>query len=155
MNGTVTGRGRGRELGGCRGVRVRYTLGTADFSIALSALQQLPLLNPQRGCVILSGLREWERSRRLTDTWAANTPCWVSLGELGLEGCADKEMLLSSCELRPPTTGNPGSTSHAKPPPPAKKAKPPALPPTQTHATQTSPPSEARGLRIGQQLIVG
>ena len=57
------------------GVRIRYKLGTADFSIALSPLYQLLLLNRQRGCAILSGLREWGRSRRLTDTWAANTPC--------------------------------------------------------------------------------
>ena len=55
-------------------VRIRYLLGSAEFSIALSALYQLLLLNPQRGCAILSVLREWERSRRLTDTWAANTP---------------------------------------------------------------------------------
>ena len=75
------------------GVRIRYRLGTAQFSIALSALYQLLLLNPQPGCSILSGLREWERSRRLTDTWAANTPCWASLGELRWEGCADEEIL--------------------------------------------------------------
>ena len=54
-------------------VRIRYKLGTAEFSIALSALYQLLLLNPQRGCSILSRLREWEHSHRLTDTWAANT----------------------------------------------------------------------------------
>ena len=44
------------------GVRIRYKLVTAEFSIALSALYQLLLLNPQRGCAIVSGLREWERS---------------------------------------------------------------------------------------------
>ena len=59
------------------GVRIRYRLRTAEFSIALSALYQLLLLNPQRRCAIVSGLQEWERSRRLTDTWAANTPCWA------------------------------------------------------------------------------
>ena len=64
------------------GVRIRYRPGTAKFSIALSALYQLLLLNPQRGCSILSGFREWERSCRLTDTSAANTPCWASLVEL-------------------------------------------------------------------------
>ena len=57
------------------GVQIRYRLGTAEFSIALSALYQLLLLNPQWGCSIMSGLREWERSSRLTDTWAANTSC--------------------------------------------------------------------------------
>ena len=65
------------------GVRIRYRLGTAEFSIALSALYQLLPLNPQRGCSILSGLREWERSRRLTDTWVANTRAglaWLSWG---------------------------------------------------------------------------
>ena len=68
------------------GVRFRYKLGTAELSSALSALYQLLLLNPQRGCAILSGLREWERSRRLTDTWAANTPCWAALGSWGGRG---------------------------------------------------------------------
>ena len=59
------------------GVRIRYRLGIAEFSIALSALYQPLLVNPQWGCSIytLSGLREWERSRRLADTWAANMPC--------------------------------------------------------------------------------
>ena len=57
------------------GVRIRYRLGTAEFSIALPALYQLLLLNPQRGCSILPGSREWEQSRHLTDTWAANTAC--------------------------------------------------------------------------------
>ena len=59
------------------GVRIRYRLGTAELSIALSAVYQLLLLNPQRGCCILSGLGEWEPSRHLTDTWAASTPCWA------------------------------------------------------------------------------
>ena len=62
------------------GVHIRWRLGTADLSIAVSALYQRLLLNPKRGCSILSRLRKWERSRRLTDTWAANTPCWGSLG---------------------------------------------------------------------------
>ena len=57
------------------GVRIRYRLGTVEFSIALCALYQLLLLNPQRGCSILSGSRGWERFRRLTATWVANTPC--------------------------------------------------------------------------------
>ena len=39
------------------GVRIRYRLGTAEFSIAVSALYQLLLLNPQRECAIRSGLR--------------------------------------------------------------------------------------------------
>ena len=65
------------------GVRIRYRVGTAEFSIVVSAVYQLLLLNPQRGGSILSGLWEWERSHRLTDAWAANTPCWASLGELG------------------------------------------------------------------------
>ena len=56
-------------------VRISYRLGTAEFSIALSALYQLLPLNPQRRCAALSVLREWGRSRHLTDTWAANTPC--------------------------------------------------------------------------------
>ena len=65
------------------GVHIRYRLGTAEFIIALSAVYELLLLNPQRGCCMLSGLWEWERSRCLTDTWAANAPCWASLSELG------------------------------------------------------------------------
>ena len=95
------------------GVRIRYKLGTPEFSIALSALYQLLLLNPQRGCAILSGLREWERSCRLTDTWAANTPCWAALGELGWEECSDEDILMSSCGMNPPTPANPRSASLA------------------------------------------
>ena len=117
------------------GVRIHYQLGTAEFNIALSALYQLLLLNPQRGCSILSGLREWEQSRRLTDTWAANTPCWASLGELGREGCVDEEILLSTCGLSPPS---PRSTSPAKPPP-AEKPKPPALPPPKPTQPKKTP----------------
>ena len=49
------------------GVRIRYRLQTTECMIAPSALYQLLRLNPQRGCSILSGLREGERSRRLTD----------------------------------------------------------------------------------------
>ena len=75
MNGTVTHHGRGGEPGGRCGGSHLFWLQTAEFTIALSALYQLLLLNPQRGCSILSGLREWERSWRLMDTWAANTPC--------------------------------------------------------------------------------
>ena len=43
-------------------VRIRYRLGAAEFSVALSAMYEVLLLNPQRGCSILSRLREWERS---------------------------------------------------------------------------------------------
>ena len=100
------------------GVRIRYWLGTAEFSIALSALYQLLLLNLQPGCAILSGLREWERSRRLTETWAAKTPSWAGLRELGWEGCADEEMLLSSCGSSTPTPDSPRRASPAKAPPP-------------------------------------
>ena len=103
------------------GVRIWYKLGTTEFIIALSALYQLLLLNPQRGCAILSGLREWERSRRLTDTWAA-------LGELGWEGCSEEDILMSSCGMNPPTPASPCSASPAKPAP-AEKPKPPAAPP--------------------------
>ena len=122
------------------GVRIRYRLGTAEFSIALSALYQLVLVNPQRGCAILSGLREWERSGRLTDTWAANTPCSASLEELGWEGCADEEILLSSCGLSPPTPGSPRSTSPANPPPPQRNPNPVPCPPPPTQPKKPPPP---------------
>ena len=90
---------------------------------------------------------------RLRDTWAGNTPCLASLGELGWEGCADEEILLFSCGLSPPTPGSARSTSPATPPP-AEKPKPPYLAPSpQTHATQKAPPSEAQVLRIGKQLL--
>ena len=65
------------------GVRVRSRLQNAEYTIAVSALCQLLLVNPQRGCSILSASRQCERSRRLTDTWAMNTPWWASLGEFG------------------------------------------------------------------------
>ena len=89
------------------GIHFRYKLDTAQLSIALSALYQLLLLNPQRGCAILSGLREWERSRRLTDTWAANTPCWAALWKLRWEGCSDEDILMSSCGMNHPHPGQP------------------------------------------------
>ena len=80
------------DVADVRQVRIRYQLGTAQFGIAVFALYQLLLLNQQQWCSIPSGQREWERSRRLTDTWAANTPCWANLDELGWEGCADEEI---------------------------------------------------------------
>ena len=133
------------------GARVRYKLGIAEFSIAMSALYQLLLLNPQRGCAILSGLREWERSRRLTDTWAANTPCWAALGELGWEGCSDKDILLSSCGMHPPIPASPRSASPAKPAP-AEKPKPPAVaPPKPTPPKKTRPPKR-KSFKSGSSL---
>ena len=122
------------------GVRIRYKLGTAEFSIALSALYQLLLLTPQRGCAILSGLREWERSRRLTDTWAANTPCWAALGELGWEGCSDKDILMSSCGMNPPNPASPRIASPAKPAP-VQKPKPPAVAPPKPPQSKKRPPA--------------
>ena len=77
---------------------------------------------------MLSGLREWERSRRLTDTWVANTPCWAALGELGWEGCSDEDVVMSSCGMNPPTSASPRSASPAKAAP-AEKPKPRAAPP--------------------------
>ena len=126
------------SLADVAGVQITYWPSTAEFSIALSALYHLLLLNPQRGCSILPVLREWERSRRLTDIWAANTLCWASLSELGWEGCADEEMLLSSCGLSPPRPGTPRSTSPAKQPPsPPGNPNPLPCPPPQkkTHTT--------------------
>ena len=139
------------------GVRIRYRPGIAEFSIALSAQYELLLLNPQRGCTIVSGLWEWERSRRLTHIWAANTPCSASPGKLGWEGCADEEILLSSCGLSPPKPPQPPQRLPSKAPPPhVEKPKPPALPPPpKTHPTQKAPHAEAQVLRIRQQLIVG
>ena len=128
-----------RNVADIAGVRIRYKLGTAEFSIALSALYQLLLLNPQRRCAILSGLREWERFRRLTDTWAANTPCWAALGELGWEGCSDEDILISSCRMNPPTPARPRSASPAKPAP-AEKPKPPAVAPPKPPQSKRRPP---------------
>ena len=129
------------------GVRIRYRLQSAEYTIALSALYKLLLLNLQWGCSILSRLREWERSRHLTDTWAAKTPCWASLGELGWEGCADEEILLSTCGLTLPSI----------PPPHRRETRTPCPPPPkthQTHQTQKAPRGQAQFLLIGQQLIV-
>ena len=142
------------NLADVAGVRIRHKLGTAEFSIALSALYQLLLLNPQRGCAILSGLREWERSR-LTDTWAANTRCWAALGELGWEGCSDEDILMSSCGMNPPTPTSPRSTSLAKPAP-AEKPKPPCPPPNPRKARRpphgsASPSNRAAARRRTRQ----
>ena len=123
------------HLANVMGVRILYRLLSAEYIIAVSALYELLLLNPRRGCCILFGLREWERSRRLTDIWMANTPCWASLGELGWKGCANEEILLSFCGLTPaPSARNP---SQAKPPPPpTEKPQPSALPPPPPKPTQ-------------------
>ena len=139
------------------GVRIPYKLGTAEFNIALSAPYQLLLLNPQRGCAILSGLREWERFRRLTNTSAANTPYCASPRELGWDGCADKEILLSSCGLNSPTSGSPRSASPAKPLPPCRetgtpcRAPPPPPPnlrnPKRPPHRSASPTNRAAALR--------
>ena len=116
-------------------------VGHRRVHIALSALYHQLLFNPLPGYAILSGLQEWERSRRLTDTWAANTPCLASVGELGWEERADEEILLSSFALSPPGRGSPCSTWPAKPPPPpAEKPKPLALPPPPDPRSQKSPP---------------
>ena len=123
------------------GVRIRYQLGTAEFSIALSALYQLLLLNPQRGCSILSGLREWERSHRPTDTRAAKMPCWASLGELGWEGCADEEILQSSCGLNPPFPCSASPAMPPPPPPPPTNPNPPPLPPAPPPPNPPNPKS--------------
>ena len=119
------------------GVRICYRLQTAEFTIALSALYQLLLLNPQRGCSILSGLREWERSWRLMDTWAANTPCWASVDELRWEGFANQEIVLSSCGLTPPPA--PAAPPQQSPPLP-RNPNPPPSPPPPTHPNPKSPP---------------
>ena len=84
------------KLADVAGVRIRNRLGTA-----LSTLYRLLLLNPQQGCTILCRLRKWKRSNCLTDTWAANTTCWDSLG-VGWEGYANKEILLSGLLVEPP-----------------------------------------------------
>ena len=144
MNGTVKVVDVEVNPADVAGVRIRYKLGTANFNIALSALYQLLLLNPQRGCAILSGLWRWERSRRLTDTWAANTSCWAALGELGWEGCSDEEIPMSNCGMNPPTPASPRSASPAKPAR-AEKAPsplpcPPPPPPKPTQSKKTPPP---------------
>ena len=123
------------------GVRIRYRLGNADFNIALSALYQLLLLNPQRGCSIMSTLREWEQSSHLTDRWVANTPCWASLGELGWDGCGDEEILQSSCGWSPPTTRT--ASPATPPPPPAHEPKPPTMPPPKP-TKHEKPPTHKR-----------
>ena len=111
------------------GVRIPYNLGTAEFSIAPSALYQLLLLNPHRGCGILSGLRERERFRRLKDAWAANNPCWAALGELGWEGCPDKDILMSSCGINPSSRPDPSAPPRQSPPPPRNPNPLPCPPP--------------------------
>ena len=66
------------------------------------------------------------------------------MGELGWEGCADEEILLSSCGLSPPTPGSPRSTSPAKPPPPPRNPNP--LPcPLPNPRNPKSPPVRSAG----------
>ena len=85
-------------------------------------------------------LREWERSRRLTDTWAANTPCWAALGELGWEGCSDEDILMSSGAMNPTTPASPRSAFPAKLAP-AKKPKPLAVAPPKLPQSKKRPPT--------------
>ena len=116
-------------------------------------MYQFLVLEPQRRCYTLSGLGEWEGSRCLTETSAANAPCMASLDHLGWEGCAVEEILLSTCGLSPPP---PPQRLPGKAPPPADKPKPPALPPPPpTHQTQQALHAQAQVLRIKQHLIVG
>ena len=77
-------------------------------------------------CSIVSGLRDWTRSRRLMETWSANTPRWASLGELGWEGCADEEILLCSCGLNPLL---PQQHLPSNQPPAPRNLNPPPYPP--------------------------
>ena len=125
------------------GVCIRYWMGTAEFSIALSTRYQQLLLNPQRGCSSLSGVREWEWSRRVTDTSAANMPRCASVGELGQEVCGDEEILLSSCGLNPPSPAAPPEQSPPPPPPPPTNPDPPPSPPSKP-TKRKKPPTHKR-----------
>ena len=122
------------------GVCIWYMLGSAEFSIALSALYQLLLFNPQQECAMLSGLRDCGRSRQLTDTWAANKPYYASLWKLQWEGCAGKEILLSSRGLNPPARAAPAAPREQSPPPSPEKPKPLPPPPKSTQHKKTPPP---------------
>ena len=129
-----------------RGFRSGTWVQFAKATIALSALYRLLLLNPQRGCSILSGLHEWERSRRLTDTWAADMPCRASLGELGWEGCADEDILLTNCGLKPPSPRSPPRRNQTPPPPkPTKPKKCPGGKRKSFESSSSSSSDHARG----------
>ena len=106
------------------------------------------MLDPPRGCAIVTGPREWERSRRLTDTWAANTPYWASLGELGWVGFCVEGIVLSNCGFNPPTPASPRSASPAKPAP-AKKPKPSAVPPPKPTQPKKTPPAKRKSFESG------
>ena len=134
------------------GVRIRYKLGAAELNIALSALYQLVVPNPSGGAQSCpgcgNGRREWERSRRRRDAWAANTPCWAALGELGWEGCSDEDNLMSSCGMNPPSPASPRSASPAKPAP-AEKPKPRAVAPPKPTQPQKTPPAKRKSFEPG------
>ena len=76
---------------------------------------------------------EWERSRRVTDTWAVNKPCWASMCEFGWEGFVGEEILLSSYGLKPPRACSLAPATllpplrNSNPPPPATHPKPTKL----------------------------
>ena len=122
------------------GVRIRYGLQSAKYTLALSSLQLL-LSNVQRGCSILSGLRAWEWSPRPTDTWASNTPCWASLCELGWEGCANEEIMVFSCGL---TTPEPPAAPPQQPPSPPRNGDPLSCPPPKPTKSKKRPADERK-----------
>ena len=126
------------------GVHIRYRLGTAEFSISLSAPYQLLLLNVPRGCLILSGVQEWERFRHLTDTWAANMPHCASL--MSWAGRAVR-MTRSCCLVVGGVPAPPAAPPHQSPAP-IDKPKPLALPPPQTYHTKKAPHAQVHIIRI-------
>ena len=122
--------------------------------MALSALYELLLLHPQQGCSILAGLRESERSRRLTDTGAATTSCGAGPDELGWQGRAHEEILVSSYGLTPHP--NPRSPLPASPPPPQRRQHQttPPCPPTslETLQTEKGPRGKRKTFQSGSSL---
>ena len=97
----------------------------------------------------MSWLREWERSRRRTDTWAANTPCWAALGDLGWEGCSDEDILMSSCGMNPPTAARPVAPPQQSPPPPRNPNPLPPPPPPPKHPQSKKRPTARKSFASG------
>ena len=83
-------------------VCIRYRLGTPSSASRCPPLCTSCSSSTRNGVLYPARTAGVEKNfRRLTDTWAANPPCLASLGELGWEGCAHEEILLSSCWLSP------------------------------------------------------
>ena len=149
MNGTVTGCGRASEPGGRRGGRIRYKLGTAEFSIALSALYQLLLLDPKQGCAIPVRAAGVGALPPPDGHVGGQHPLLGGPGGVGVGGVFGRGHPDVQLRDEPPHPGQPPQRRPSKARP-RRETQTPCRGPPRTAAKQEAPP-----VRMGQQLVIG